>query len=302
MNTLQINELRELLRSPEKRPLCTSCQHHPATDVHHIDENHSNNSPANLTTWCKRCHNEHHGISDNLTELTLVVRQFHAIQRQRIAMGNRIGQYERLGYDPTVARTVFVNFKEMEKDVLKLIAKMLKSEPIYTVYLSHILGVGPAISGRIITNIGDPGRFNRISNLWSYAGLGVQDGAAPKKRRGQIANWNQDLRMTVVGRLVPQFIKLKNHHDCFGRQLYDQYKRFYLKRDTGKISLGHIENRARRKVAKVFLSCLWVAWRRIKGMTVTEPYAADKLAHTHIITPEQWAGDDWFAEAVQLKM
>jgi hypothetical protein len=107
--------------------------------------------------------------------------------------------------------------------------------------------------------------------------------------------------MVAVGRLVPQFIKLKNNGDCFGRRLYDQYKTFYVERDTGKITLLHIENRARRKVAKVFLSCLWVAWRQIKGLPISQPYAADKLNHTHLVTPEDWAGEDWM-ESVQLTM
>jgi hypothetical protein len=298
MNTLTIHDLRAKLRKPATRPTCTLCQEHKATDVHHLDGHHYNNEPENITPVCKRCHNDIHGISDRMTDLTLVTRQFFSIQQQRVAMNNRLAAYARLGYDATMAHEIYAGLVGLEKDAGKLVAKMLKLEPIYTAYLKRIMGVGPGIAGLLISEIGDPSRFETISALWSYSGLDVQDGAARKRRKGEVANWNAKLRMVCVGRLVPQFIKLKGR-GAFGRMLYDRYKAYYLERDTGKIPLGHIENRARRKVAKVFLSCLWVAWRRIKGLPVTAPYAMERLEHTHIITPEDWAGTDWMDD-VQL--
>lgn len=294
-NTLSKSDLQATLRDPKKKIICWNCSHHPATDVHHLDKNHRNDTPSNLVPWCKRCHNEHHGISDNLTELGLLVRQYDAIQVQRIAMNNRVIQYEKLGYDATVARHVLDGLRNLEAELLKEISSRLKLEPIYKYYLSKIKGIGPAISAQLITRIGDPARFDRISSLWKYCGLDVRDGEAPRRRKGTVANWNHHLRMVLVGRMIPQFIKLKGKK-CFGRDLYDQYKTFYTNRDKDAISAGHIENRARRKVAKVFLSCLWVAWRRIKGLSITEPYAMSHLGHTHLVTPEEWAGDDWFSK------
>lgn len=294
MNTLQIHDLRAELRKQET--ICPKCQKHKASDVHHINGHHHDNRPENIVPICKRCHNEIHGISDNLTDLGLVVRQFVDVQTQRVAMGNRLAAYGRLGYEATAAHHVFDGFKVLEKDIGKTVAKLLKYEPIYTLYLSNILGVGPGISGELITRIGDPGRFDTISALWSYMGLGVVNGKAPKRQRGQKAAWNHRLRMVVLGRMVPQFIKLKNNHGCFGRQLYDQYKAFYMERDGESLTKMHIENRARRKVGKVFVSCLWVAWRRIKGLSVSEPYAMKLNGHSHVITPEQWAGSDWFTD------
>lgn len=289
----ELTELQSRMRS--KDIPCQHCDSHPATDIHHVDGNHGNNTPSNLVSWCKRCHNEHHGISDNLTTLSLLVRMLYTIQRDRIAMGNRVAAYNRLGYDVAIAQDTLSEMKDLEQRTSKNLTKMLKHEPCYHLYLSKIKGVGPKISGVLLSELGDPGRFSTISALWAYCGLDVRDGEARKRRKGEKANWNSTLRSACARKLTDQFIKLKGHDDCLGRTLYDRYKTFYTERDGDTLSKGHIDNRARRKVAKVFLSCLWLAWRQIKGLPVTEPYAAAKLEHTHIVTPADWAGQGWLS-------
>lgn len=301
-NVLTIDQLRERLRKSKRLgPVtCWHCDEHPATDVHHLNGIHHDNRPENLAPYCKRCHNELHGISDNLTTLSLAARQYDDLQKFRIKVGNQVAAYERLRYDARVSRELLDHLRLEERDHLKRINGMLKLEPIYAAYLSRIKGVGPAIAAALISEIGDPGRFDTISALWSYCGLEVRDGKARKHTRGETSNWNGKLRMVAVGRLIPQFIKLKGK-ECFGRDLYDQYKQFYTARDHDTLTPLHIENRARRKVAKVFLSCLWLAWRKIKGLPISDPYAASHLDHTHIVTPEDWAGQEWL-DSVQLAM
>ncbi len=46
---------------------------------------------------------------------------------------------------------------------------------------------------------------------------------------------------------------------------------------------GHIHNRAKRKMIKIFLCHLWVNWRTFEGLPVTGPYAGDILGHTNIV-------------------
>lgn len=53
-----------------------------------------------------------------------------------------------------------------------------------------------------------------------------------------------------------------------------------------KFTDGHIDNRAKRKVAKIFLQHLWVTWRELEGLSVTLPYAQRILKHDHYIEPE----------------
>jgi len=41
----------------------------------------------------------------------------------------------------------------------------------------------------------------------------------------------------------------------------------------------HINNRARRKMVKQFIADLWVKWRKLEGLPVSEPYAVAILGH-----------------------
>lgn len=308
MNTFNISDLRAKIR--KGKTLCALCDERTATDVHHKDGHHHNNDPANLTPVCKRCHDEIHGISAQLNDLALVVRQFYAVQEMRKAMSNRLQAYHKLDYYAEHAGEVYDQTLALEKSIEAIAAEMMTDEPIYQAWLSHVKGIGPTLSAAIIANIGSVDRFETISSLWAYAGLDVKDGQARKRRRGEMANWSADLRMLIAYKVPSQFIKATS---SFGRQLYDQYKSFYEQTHDQKCPIwshpdckvnkaetkatlngkgcsrrGHIHNMTTRKLGKVFLSCLWLAWRKLEGLPVTEPYASKLPGHSHIIRPEDW--------------
>lgn len=313
-NTLEIGDLRARLRKKEKPLTCTSCTEHKATDVHHLNGHHWDNEPGNLAPWCKRCHDEHHGITDQLNDLTLIVRQFYGIQELRKAMSNRLQAYHKLGYYVKHTGEVFDWTVALEERIGKVVAEAVSHEPIYQAYLQHIDGIGPQLSAAIIACIGSIDRFELISALWAFGGLHVIDGRAPKRRRGEKANWNGELKTLITYKVPGQFIKLRG---CFGRKLYDQYKAFYeqvhdercpvwshpgKKVNAGgtKATIdgkgcsrkGHIDNMAKRKLGKVFLACLWLAWRELESLPVTEPYAMKLDGHTHLVKPSDWTGGD----------
>lgn len=287
VNDLSIEELRGKIRKKDGL-VCWSCDKHKANDVHHLDGNHSNNIPSNLTPYCKRCHNEVHGISDNLTALGLVVQSYEDVQRMRIAVGNRIGAYEKLGYEVGPLYRLRETLRAEEESLSADIERGLRRCSIYEAWLRHVDGIGHKIAGKLVHHIGSIDKFPTVSSLWAYAGLHVVDGKAPRRIRGEKANWNQALKVVVVGLIPDQFVKLGVKNHALGRKLYDQYKAFYVNRDGGELSKLHIERRARRKLGKVFLSCLWTAWRELEGLPVTEPYAAKLEGHTHIIRPWDW--------------
>lgn len=181
MNTLPVTDLRTKLR--KKTLTCVSCKKHIATDVHHLDGNHSDNTPANLIPWCKLCHDQYHGITAQLNDLTLVVRQFYAVQDMRKAMSNRIQAYHRLGYYAEHAGEVYDQTKSLEDYIGKVAAQMVKEIPIYQAWLKHVTGIGPALSAAIVSNIGSVDKFATISALWAYSGLDV--GRPAKDARGK---------------------------------------------------------------------------------------------------------------------
>jgi hypothetical protein len=82
-------------------------------------------------------------------------------------------------------------------------------------------------------------------------------------------------------KIASQFVKTG---DCLGRQLYDDYKAYYISRD-GPEPKWQPHRRALRRVAKDFLRCLWVAWREHLDYPVTEPRKETWLM------PKHWIGD-----------
>jgi hypothetical protein len=284
-NTLEIGELRSKLADPKNKIPCWNCNAHNATDVHHKDANHKNNRPENLALWCKRCHNEYHGISDNLTELGLLVAEYEDVQKTRMAMGNRIGAYQRLGYNVETSQAIFEGLQKIENELDREVRNKIKGTPIYEEWLKQIVGIGHMRSAKLLSYIGSIDKFPTISSLWAYSGAAVVDGKAQKKKSGETANWHHKLKCLVVDQIPSGFIMSKG----FGRQLYDRYKQFYTQRDGETLTKMHIERRTKRKVGKVFLGCLWLRWRELEGLPVTDPYPIAKLGHTSLIRPEEWA-------------
>lgn len=53
----------------------------------------------------------------------------------------------------------------------------------------------------------------------------------------------------------------------------------------GVIWLGHLDAMALRKMAKLFLACLWLVWREAENLPTRDPYAIARQGHTSLISP-----------------
>jgi len=104
-------------------------------------------------------------------------------------------------------------------------------------------------------------------------------------------NVNHNLKVTFW-KCGQQFLK-GNPEKSKYRALYDECKTFYVERDTDQISpmtrkkftKGQINNRALRKTVKIFISHLWVQWRKFEGLPVSKPYVIEKMGHVDYIEP-----------------
>jgi hypothetical protein len=65
----------------------------------------------------------------------------------------------------------------------------------------------------------------------------------------------------------------------------DANKAASAERDEACWSDGHVDNAARRKMVKLFLSHLWVVWREAEGLPTRAPYAHEYLGHTSLSDP-----------------
>jgi len=144
----------------------------------------------------------------------------------------------------------------------------------YKVYewLDSIRGIGSVLGGGLLATF-DVRKTKHISSFWAYAGLGVVDGHAPKRTRGEKLNYSTQAR-TLCWKVADSFIKQRTH---IYRDIYDITKAeetAKLKDSGEKGWKQHADLRARRKMVKAFLADFWVAWRKSEGLPVDPPYSA----------------------------
>lgn len=184
-------------------------------------------------------------------------------------------------------------------------------------WVTSIKGIGNNLAAKLLARIDDIGRFDTISKLWRYSGYAVIDGEIDRPQAGQKRPYDAQLK-SVVWEITEQFIR---QYTPIYRDEYDRYKeedrRKYpnvICKNCGTMfsptrkncpgcgkgnedfnllyGKGHMHMRAKRKAGKLFLSHLWVNWRKMEGLSVTDPYVQDVLGHTHIIPPPDLPDDD----------
>ena len=219
---------------------------------------------------------------------------FKEVQKVRISCGQRVWAN---GGD-NINKEIMKDVSVVENNIIKKISKELKKHPIHYVWLSQVKGLGPSISGGLVSAIGDIERFDNPSKLWKYFGLDVQNGKAPRLTKGKHTTYDPTKRAIVLGVLGEQFIKQKTP---IYRKIYDNEKQRQLdkryepgvleekyngyKTEDVHISLNHAHKRAIRKMIKVFMFHYWFVDRMIHGLDTRKPYPIEKLNHTTYIEP-----------------
>lgn len=138
--------------------------------------------------------------------------------------------------------------------------------------------------------------FKTISQLCAYTGNHTVNGKAVKPKKGKPLGFKKKLRSFTW--IISE--SLKKHNKGYYRDLYNKEKinqanreyeegflaenyNGYKKKDT-KLSKGHIDNRALRKIRKRFLSHYWEASRELIGLPIEKTYVEGVLNHNHIIS------------------
>ena len=198
-----------------------------------------------------------------------------------------IGQYEKL--------------VRAEEENMKELTAILKTIPIYTEFLVHVKGCGPAMAGVIISEI-DIHKAKYPSSLQMYAGLDVvvddeghcsgrskrsehlidkeyvaKDGTVKTKKS---ITYNPFLKTKLCGVLAPSFIKA-GKDNTYAKIYYDYKHRLENHPAHQEKTKLHRNNMALRYTVKRFLVDLHIAWRTLEGLSVSEEYAVAKLGLVH---------------------
>jgi len=238
----------------------------------------------------------------NREAVRVLVETYYDIQDLRIRTQNRI----RAAHDRGVLEEAWVQklhdrvdvkMRMQEDAVKRMIQAEIKHEPLWVKWLQGVKGIGPCVAGGLLSWAGDCSQFTNVSKLWAYSGLHVVDGAAPKRKKGEKANWNPRLR-TLAWKAAKSFVMVGNGY----RELYEQEKvrlrrlhpepeswdpPRYMKKedDNGKkveimhFSDGHVDAMARRKVAKVFFAHYWQMARESAGLDTRSPWVIEHGGH-----------------------
>lgn len=242
-----------------------------------------------------------------------IVRTMYDFQAQRVRMANRLKK-KKDGSDQANAEEmnledesigvivdVWKDCQESEKKLAKAVQAELKDVPIYRDWLKDIKGVGPLMAAVIIAEY-DIEKATTVSKMWQFTGLnpgmvcGIKgDGSkkdgtfrivktdtlvrGDKRTQGFLSPFNGWLRTKMVGVLAGSFIKCQSP---YALDYYYTYKKRLENEENWKDEKpGHRDKAAKRYMIKMFLKDLYVAWRKIEGLPVREPYAEEYLGKRH---------------------
>jgi hypothetical protein len=140
----------------------------------------------------------------------MATRFLYDLQKLRIASSNRntkgIDEVHLDEDDREFLDNVGSGLKALEKQAETHVTKRLKGVPIYERWLKHQKGVGPRLAGFLVseTNIE---RCETSSQLWAWMGLGVTDGKADRRVKGQKARFDPERKAKVIKVLGDALIK-----------------------------------------------------------------------------------------------
>ena len=240
---------------------------------------------------------------------------WYELEKMRLCHEARIGAVERgvANYSAEFERDQLKRYdlRKLERGARKLTIEYGEMVgPIWTC-LRTVRGLkAGADLVRLLARIDDIGKFARISNLWAFAGFAVRDGEIDHYKGGKKGSYDKVLK-SIALRIADQFVRQRTP---VYREAYEEYyeadrrkhpnvicqhchtafdpeikKCPKCKRGNTLFNLlycaAHMDARAKRKVAKLFLGHLWLRWRELEGLSISPPYVQGVLGHTNIIDP-----------------
>lgn len=216
-------------------------------------------------------------IDEKIAELRVYARGYLLVQRKlRIAAQLRLdsiyrdlwliqkpsGEVDEETYvkQKVAESLIFKGADQVEQEMLGNIKELLPTIPAYEIF-KNIAGCGPVIASICIGEIGDIRRFPTEHTLVAYAGYHVtSEGKAVVRRKGQTANWNNNLRHAVWLFTTQTVERLSADSEWKAKLIARKERETQLHSDFSK---GYIAKRARRWLGNKFLRHIWDEWQKL---------------------------------------
>jgi predicted RNA-binding Zn-ribbon protein involved in translation (DUF1610 family) len=184
--------------------------------------------------------------------------------------------------------------------------------PIWAEF-TGIRGIGDHTAAKILASIDNIASFDSVSKLWRFAGWAVIDGAIDRCAKGIKAPYNRRLKSefwlaasNMVRAQTPGYMTIYYGEKDRQRELYpvpvcstcgaqaklsgkgEEHSWKCPNRCGAAIRFtpGHIDLRAKRKMVKILIQHLWVRWRTLEGLAVSDPWVIAHGGHVDYITSE----------------
>lgn len=169
--------------------------------------------------------------------------------------------------------------------LVKCMRSTLKSIPLWTEFLSKVRGCGP-VTGAYLLAFVDFSRCEKPSDLRRYCGLGVTDGRADRRTKGQKLSYNASLKTA----LFLMFDSLRRtttkcpEKSKYLRRWNEAKHGLLLTRGplgTKEQSQGFCDSKARRKAQDLFVEDLYIVGRSLAGLPVWPSWYAKAMGYEH---------------------
>ncbi len=265
-----------------------------------------------------------HPRLEKLSTMPALVDATLVIEKLRVATQVRRTHLARQGKKDIETDELHRRLVSLEEYAEARVTELIQAHPAYY-WFTRVKGVGNENIAKVVGLI-DIEKAHTVSSLWKFAGWDVQDGAAPKRRKGKKLTYNSQLRV-MTWRLGVSLLRAKGLFYHYYLKEKDKYHHKYINKGfkiiatptgrfcpqcqrevkakaakycpdcgaplrqkqepEGVIFEGHLHKMALRKMIKLFLSLLWVVWRQAQGLSTRVPYPAEYLGHDHMIEPEE---------------
>lgn len=228
----------------------------------------------------------------------------------RVRQNNRIKALERAGNAATAEPShLLTQLLELEQAVDRKLTQYIAQHPLAP-FVARTAGLGAGGLGRLLAVTHSLDRFKSPAALWSYLGLAVREGRAPKRATGERARWSPRGRV-VCYQIGDAIVKLGRGPY---RELYDRKRAEYLARPRvgpsgcpfgqthsgvarahdpgtgwqrktgdarivqciktdaeGNTTSAHVHAAAMRYAVKKLVLHLWVEWQRVRPGGTANP-------------------------------